>query len=106
MISERELAYVVNWHFSLENSVAADDRVVAAMATMELPQINRRSRDMLRTPSDSQKFEVRKPSLNASHSFKHVEQVQGVSAYTVIVGRGLIWYLLVFSAADSLNENC
>ena len=99
-VSERELEYAVNWRFSLENIVAANDRVVAAMERMELPQIYRRSREMLHTSSDGQKFEVRKPSLNASNSFKYFGQVQGVSAYTFIDERSFLWYSLVFSAAE------
>ena len=99
-ISERELEYAVNWRFSLENIVAANDRVVAAMERMELPQIYRRSRETLHTSSDGQKFEVRKPSLNASYSFKYFGQVQGVSAYTFIDERSFLWYSLVFSAAE------
>ncbi len=99
-ISERELEYAVNWRFSLENIVAANNRVVAAMERMELPQIYRRSRETLHTSSDGQKFEVRKPSLNASYSFKYFGQVQGVSAYTFIDERNFLWYSLVFSAAE------
>ena len=99
-ISERELEYAVNWRFSLENIVAANDRVVAAMERMELPQFYLRSREALHTSSDGQKFEVRRPSLNASHSFKYFGQMQGVSAYTFIDERNLLWYSLVFSAAE------
>ena len=99
-ITERELEYAVNWRFSLENIVAANDRVVAAMERMELPQIYRRSRDTLHTSSDGQKFEVRQPSLNASYSFKYFGQGQGVSAYTFIDERNLLWYSLVFSASE------
>ena len=99
-VSERELEYAVNWRFSLENIVAANDRVVAAMERMELPQIYRRSSETLHTSSDGQKFEVRKPSLNASYSFKYFGQVQGISAYTFIDERGFLWYSLVFSAAE------
>ncbi len=99
-ISERELEYAVNWRFSLDNIIAANDRVVAAMERMELPQIYRRSRDTLHTSSDGQKFEVRKPSLNASYSFKYFGQIQGISAYTFIDERGFLWYSLVFSAAE------
>ena len=96
----RQLEHAVNWRISLDNVVAANDRVVAAMERMELPQIHRRSREALHTSSDGQKFEVRKPSLNASHSFKHFGQLQGVSAYTFIDERSFLWHSLVFSAAE------
>ena len=99
-ISERELEHVVNRRFSLDNITAANDRVLAASERMELPQIHRTSQTELHTSSDGQKFEVRQPSLNASHSFKYFGQGQGVSAYTFIDERSLLWYSLVFSAAE------
>ena len=99
-ITERELEHVVNWRFSLDNIIAANDRVLAATERMELPQIHRKSQTELHTSSDGQKFEVRQPSLNASHSFKYFGQGQGVSAYTFIDERCLLWYSLVFSAAE------
>ena len=99
-VTERELEHVVNWRFSLDNIIAANDRVLAATQRMELPQIHRKSQRELHTSSDGQKFEVRQPSLNASHSFKYFGQGQGVSAYTFIDERSLLWYSLVFSAAE------
>ncbi len=69
-ITENELEHAVNWYFSLENVQAANDRIVAAMDRMELPNVYRRSQDQLHTSSDGQKFEVRTDSLNANHSFK------------------------------------
>ena len=80
--------------------VRPNDRVAAAMERMDLPQIYRKSQKTLHTSSDGQKFEVRQPSLNASHSFKYFGQGQGVSAYTFIDERNLLWYSLVFSASE------
>ena len=99
-ITERELEHAVNWRFSIDNIIAANDRVLAATERMELPRIYRKSQTELHTSSDGQKFEVRQPSLNASHSFKYFGQGQGVSAYTFIDERSLLWYSLVFSAAE------
>ena len=70
------------------------------MDRMELPDIYRRSQEKLHTSSDGQKFEVRAESLNASYSFKYFGKGQGVSAYTFIDERNLLWHLLVFSAAE------
>ena len=99
-VSERELEYAVNWRFSLENIVAANDRVVAATERMELPQIYRRSRETLHTSSDGQEIEVSKPSLNASYSFKYFGQVPGVCSCPFIDERSFLWYSPVFSAAE------
>ncbi|MEM6933622.1 MAG: Tn3 family transposase [Pseudomonadota bacterium] len=99
-VTERELEHAINWRFSLDNIVAANDRVVAAMDRMELPAIYRRSQETLHTSSDGQKFEVRRESLNASYSFKYFGKGQGVSAYTFIDERNILWHSLVFSAAE------
>ena len=99
-VTERALEHAINWRFSLENIVAANDLVVAAMDRMELPAIYRRSQEILHTSSDGQKFEVRHESLNASYSFKYFGKGQGVSAYTFIDERNILWHSLVFSAAE------
>ena len=100
VISERELENAVNWRFSLDNLVAANDRVVRAMDQMELPNIYRRSSGRLHTSSNGQKFEIRAESLNANYSFKYFGKGRGVSAYTFIDERNLLRYSLVFSASE------
>ena len=99
-ITENELENTVNWRFSLENIQAANDRVLTAMEKMELPDLHRKSPEILHTASDGQKFEVRTDSLNASRSFKYFGKEQGVSVYTFMDERNLLWHSLVFSASD------
>lgn len=90
----------MNWYFSLDNIRAANDRVVAFMDEMELPNIYRRDQNKLHTASDGQKFEVKTDSLNANYSFKYFGKGQGVSANTFIDERNMLWHSLVFSAAE------
>jgi len=99
-IGTEELENAVNWHFSLDNVQAANDAVVSYMDKMDLPNIYRSSPDRLHTASDGQKFEVTTDSLNANRSFKYFGKGQGVSAYTFIDERNLLWHSLVFSAAE------
>ena len=99
-VGEAELEHAVNWHFSLENVQAANDRILRLTSEMDLPEIYRRSTESLHTASDGQKFEVRKESLNANYSFKYFGRGQGVSAYSFIDERQLLWHSLVFSAAE------
>ena len=99
-VEARELENAVNWRFSIDNIIAVNDKVVSAKDRMELPRIYRNSTTALHTSSDGQKFEVRQPSLNASYSFKYFGQLQGVSAYSFIDERGLLWYSLVISPAE------
>ncbi|MCP4288105.1 MAG: Tn3 family transposase, partial [Gammaproteobacteria bacterium] len=99
-ITENELENTVNWRFSLENIQAANDQVLTAMEKMELPNLCRKSPETIHTASDGQKFEVRTESLNASRSFKYFGKEQGVSVYTFMDERNLLWHSLVFSASD------
>jgi TnpA family transposase len=99
-VGEAELEHAVNWHFSLENVQAANDRILRLTSAMGLPEIHRRSLERLHTASDGQKFEVRKESLNANYSFKYFGRGRGVSAYSFIDERQLLWHSLVFSAAE------
>ena len=90
----------MTWHFSLDNVQAANDRILRLTSEVDLPAIYRRSTDSLHTASDGQKFELRKDSLNANYSFKYFGRGQGVSAYSFIDERQLLWHSLVFSAAE------
>ena len=99
-INESTLQHAVNWYFTLENIRAANDRVLSITDQMDLPNAYRKSGDSLHTASDGQKFEVRTDSLNASHSFKYFGKGQGVSVYTFVDERNLLWHSLVFSAAE------
>lgn len=99
-VTESELEHAVNWRFSIDNIRAANDAVLKAMDDMDLPNLYRRDQEKLHTSSDGQKFEVRGESLLASRSFKYFGQGQGVSAYTFVDERHLLWYSLMISAAD------
>lgn len=99
-INENSLQNAVNWYFSLDNIRAANDRIVAFMDEMELPNIYRREQGKLHTSSDGQKFEVRTDSLNANYSFKYFGKGQGISVNTFIDDRNLLWHSLVFSASE------
>ena len=99
-MTESELEHTVNWRFSLENIRAANDQVLKAMDTMELPNLYRREAGQLHTASDGQKFEVRGESLHAGRSFKYFGQGQGVSAYTFVDERHFLWHSLMISASD------
>ena len=99
-VTEGELEHVVNWRFSPDNIRAANDAVVKAMDGMDLPNIYRNEADKPHTASDGQKFEVRGESLAASRSFRYFGQGQGVSAYTFVDERHILWHSLMISAAD------
>lgn len=99
-INETSLQHTINWYFSLDNIRGSNDRIVAFMDQMKLPNIYRREQGRLHTASDGQKFEVRTDSLNANYSFKYFGKGQGISVNTFIDERNLLWHSLVFSASE------
>jgi TnpA family transposase len=99
-INEAELDYAVNWYFSLENIQAANNRILALMDQLELPEVYRREPGVLHTSSDGQKFEVAVDSLNANYSYKYFGQNQGVSAYNFIDERHFLPHSDVISSAE------
>lgn len=99
-INESELENTINWYFSLENIHAANDRILSLLDKLELPNVYRRKKDKLHTSSDGQKFEVAVESLNANYSFKYFGQSKGVSVYTFIDERHLLFHSTVISSAE------
>ncbi len=99
-VTESELEHAVNRRFPPDSIRAANDAVVKAMDGMALPSIHRNEADRPHTASDGQKFEVRGESPAASRSFRCFGQGQGVSAYTFVDERHILWHSLMTSAAD------
>lgn len=99
-VTESELDNAVNWRFSLDNIRDANDRVLATMDKLELPNIYRKSLSLLHTASDGQKFGIRGESLVARPSFKYFGQGQGISVSSFIDERGFLWHSLIMSSAD------
>ncbi len=99
-IAESEYENTLNWYFSLDNLLAANDKVVAFMDSMTVANVYRRDADKLHTSSDGQKFEINAESLFASYSFKYFGQGQGVSVYSFIDERNLAFYSTVISANE------
>ena len=95
-----ELENTVNWYFYPESLHAVNDRLLQFMDGLELPNLYRNHPDRLHTSSDGQKFEVRGDSLNANYSFKYFGKGTGVSVYSFIDERHLLFYSTVISAAE------
>ncbi len=99
-IGEIDLENTVNWYFSPENLQNANAKIVNFLNNLELPNLLRRSHDRLHTSSDGQKYGVCVPSLNANHSFKYFGHDKGVTVYSFIDERHLLFYATVISAAE------
>lgn len=80
--------------------MAANSRLVDFIGQMELPNLYRRHQEKLHTSSDGQKYGVSVPSLNANYSFKYFGQNKGVSVYSFIDERHLLFYSTVISSSE------
>lgn len=94
------LENTANWYFSLDNLLAANDKVLSFIDSMSLANLYRNEPDQLHTSSDGQKFELSVESLLSSHSFKYFGQNQGVSTYSFVDERNLTFYSTVISANE------
>jgi TnpA family transposase len=99
-LNESELENTVNWYFSVPNLHAANDRVLGVLDRLELPNVYRRRPGKLHTSSDGQKFEIAVESLNANYSFEYFGQSKGVTVYSFIDERHLLFYSTVISSAE------
>jgi TnpA family transposase len=99
-LGETELENTVNWYFTLENLRNANKQIVDFLASFELPNLYLRNRNQLHTSSDGQKYEVSVPSLNANYSYKYFGQNKGVSVYSFIDERHLLFYSTVISSSE------
>jgi TnpA family transposase len=99
-INPSELENTVNWFFYPEGLQAVNDQLLHFMDGLELPNIYRKSQNSLHTSSDGQKFEVRLESLNANYSFKYFGRGKGVSVYSFIDERHLLFHSTVISSAE------
>jgi TnpA family transposase len=100
-IHESELENTINWYFSEDNIISANDKIVAFMSQLDLPNIYRRNKELLHTSSDGQKMDVAVDSLNAGYSFKYHAMDKGASAYRHIDERHFFPYpTIVFSSAE------
>ncbi len=99
-LGETELENTVNRYFTLNNLRSANRTLIEFLDSLEIPNLYRRAEDKLHTSSDGQKYEVSVPSLNANYSFKYFGQNKGVSVYSFIDERHLLFYSTVISSSE------
>jgi TnpA family transposase len=99
-IGASELERATNWYFSPDNVAEANDRILALMDRLRLPQLYRRHADQLHTSSDGQKVEVVVDSLHARPSFKYFGRGKGASVYTFLDERHFLYHSTVISSPE------
>jgi len=112
-IDKTSLSNTINWFFNLENIQEANNIIIEYINKLALPDIYKLNHDGSHTSSDGQKFNVGVDSILANYSFKYFGQSQGISVYTFIDDRQVLFYNTILSPGvreaafviDGLLEN-
>lgn len=99
-IPAAELENTIRWYFSDDNINKANDSILKCMDQLPLSNIYKREKNRSHTSSDGQKFNIGVDSLNANYSFKYFGKGKGVSVYSFIDERHLLFYSNVISASE------
>lgn len=95
-----ELESVVNWYFTNENLLRANDKILAMIENLQLPKLFKRNQDVMHTSSDGQKFNIGVESLNAGYSYKYFGKGKGVSVYSFIDECHRLFYSTVINSSE------
>ena len=99
-ITEDKLKNTLNWFFSLENIQAANNKIITFLNKLSLPSIYNYGPNSNHTSSDGQKINVSVDSILANYSFKYFGTEQGVSIYSFIDSRQILFYDTVISPTE------
>jgi TnpA family transposase len=99
-ISEDILKNTINWFFSLKNLQAANHKILAILNKLFLVNNYRKNVNELHTGSDGRKVNVAVDSIMASYSYKYFGKGKGVTIYTFLDERQLLFHSLVISASE------
>lgn len=99
-INGNTLETVVNWYFSNDHLMAANNRIIRFINKLALPDIMRKISGRLHTSSDGQKRNVDFDSILANFSFKYHGSGRGVSIYDFIDERHILFHSLVMSSSE------
>jgi len=100
-ISQNELEHTVNWYFTNENLIHANDNILEFMDSLQLPKLFKKIRGKTHTSSDGQKFNIHVESLNANYSYKYFGKGKGVTVYVFIDDSHRLFYSVVISSSES-----
>ncbi len=99
-INQNTMSNTINWFFSLKNISAANESIRAFINQLALPHIFANSKNKRHSSSDGRKVGVAVESLLATYSFKYFGKDKGVSIYTFIDDRQVLFHHNVMSASE------
>lgn len=112
-VNPNTLRNTVNWFFSQKTLEEANKQIIFLINKLSLPNVFIADMQNKHSSSDGRKVNVAVESLLANFSFKYFGKDKGVSVYTFIDERQILFYSTVISASereaayviDGLNNN-
>jgi len=99
-INQDKLNHLVTWCFDLSNLQAANKLIINMIDQLALPNVYRTDETHLHSSSDGRKVTVDVDSLMSTYSFKYFGKDKGVTVYTFIDERQLLFHSTVFSSSE------
>jgi TnpA family transposase len=99
-ISVDVLKNTVNWCFDLKNLQEANNKILTILNKLFLANNYRHDPDKLHTGGDGRKVNVAVDSLLASYSYKYFGKGKGVTIYTFLDERQLLFHVLIISSSE------
>lgn len=99
-VNQNSMSHAVNWYFSLKTLTAANDRIRAFINRLALPHLFAEVKDQRHGSSDGRKIGVSVECLLATYSFKYFGKGKGVSIYTFIDDRQVLFHHQVMSSSE------
>ena len=99
-IRQNELENTVNWYFSNDNLIIANNKIIEFIEKLDLYNIFKKEKAKVHTSSDGQKFNISVDSLNSNYSFKYFGKGKGVSVYSFIDESHRLFYSTVINASE------
>ena len=99
-INQNTMTNTVKWYFNLANLNSANECIRKFINRLALPHVFAHNEDERHGSSDGRKVGVSVECLLATYSFKYFGKDKGVSIYTFIDDRHVLFHHNVMSAAD------
>jgi TnpA family transposase len=101
-INENQLDNTKIWYFSEENTIEANDKIIACIDKLDIVKLMRNNQEINHTSSDGQKYSIKSSidSTNAGHSSKYFGADKGVVSYTFIDESHKLFYSIVINVNE------
>ena len=99
-MSLNKIENVANWYISKEGLYRANHQIIQAIDKLSLPNLLLNGKNVRHGSSDGMQTEITQDSLNSNQSYKYSGLSKGVSIYSFIDNRCVLFYSTVISPEE------